>query len=236
MGFIVALTPLSIALVGWRGAAGSGTATGCASIWFGGLLLILAGLLEFVLEKNFPFVAFMGYGAHFLTYGATFVPSVDAVAAFTTYGSETLTPPFLASVGESRAFHSPEGFPPLILHHRSLLRPRNGNSLPRLPRMLGAHQRDFLLDLCLCHSRLWLGNRRFLATGSRQCVDGTTLLVGTGGSFFAAARFGWYIFVSVPVLENHITVLTSIPFVISASPRDLAWAVWMLDLSRGRGD
>jgi succinate-acetate transporter protein len=72
----------------------------CATIWFGGLLLILAGLLEFVLGNTFPFVVFMGYGAHFLTYGTTFVPYFDAVAAFTTDGSESLTPPFLASFGK----------------------------------------------------------------------------------------------------------------------------------------
>jgi succinate-acetate transporter protein len=74
----------------------------CASIWFGGFLLVLAGILEFFLGNTFPFVVFMGYGAHFLTYGTTFIPFFNAVAAFTASGDgQTQTPPFLASFGQS---------------------------------------------------------------------------------------------------------------------------------------
>jgi succinate-acetate transporter protein len=35
--------------------------------FFGGLLLIISGLLEFFLGNTFPSVVFFGYGAHFLT-------------------------------------------------------------------------------------------------------------------------------------------------------------------------
>ncbi|WPH03043.1 GPR1/FUN34/YaaH-class plasma membrane protein [Acrodontium crateriforme] len=55
MGFIVALTPLSCELMGWKGAAGNGVATGTASLFFGGMLLIIAGILEFILGNTFPF-------------------------------------------------------------------------------------------------------------------------------------------------------------------------------------
>jgi succinate-acetate transporter protein len=35
--------------------------------YFGGMLLIISGLLEFFLGNTFPSVVFFGYGAHFLT-------------------------------------------------------------------------------------------------------------------------------------------------------------------------
>lgn len=51
-GFAVGLTPLSAQLIGWRGAGGGmgdAQATVAATVFFGGLCLVIAGLLEFVL-------------------------------------------------------------------------------------------------------------------------------------------------------------------------------------------
>lgn len=42
--------------------------------FFGGLLLVLGGFLEFILGNTFPFVVFSSYGAFFLSFAATLQP------------------------------------------------------------------------------------------------------------------------------------------------------------------
>lgn len=73
-----------------------------ANYFFGGLLLILSGIGEFILGNTFPCCVFFGYGAHFLTFAATFTPFFAAISAYTTDGSQMQTPPFLASFGMPR--------------------------------------------------------------------------------------------------------------------------------------
>jgi len=85
LGFSVGLTPLAAELLGWRGAGGgSGNpqATVGATIWFGGVLLLIAGMLEFILGNTFPFIVFMGYGSHFLTVATTLTPFFGALSAY----------------------------------------------------------------------------------------------------------------------------------------------------------
>lgn len=106
LGFSVGLVPISTAFMGWRGAGGSAVATTTASIWFGGMLLIIAGFQEWILGNFFPMVVFFGYGAHFLTLGTTFMPFYNALAAYSPDGTTTITPAFAASYGRSiREFH-----------------------------------------------------------------------------------------------------------------------------------
>jgi len=66
------------------------------------MLLIISGALEFLLGNTFPSVVFFGYGAHFITFAATFQPFYSAISLYTTNGSQTQTPTFLASF----AFHA----------------------------------------------------------------------------------------------------------------------------------
>jgi len=58
VGFLLSLTPLSISLMEWRGAGGSGAATIGAYFFFGGVLMLLGGIGEvynpFLLLPNFP--------------------------------------------------------------------------------------------------------------------------------------------------------------------------------------
>ena len=108
MGFSTALTPLSAALLGWRGAGGAAQSSVGASITFGGFLLILAGLGEFLLGNTFPFLVFMGYGSHFLTFAITFIPFFNAVSAYTSGNpyigemNQEQTAAFANSYGELR--------------------------------------------------------------------------------------------------------------------------------------
>lgn len=85
----------------WRGSGALGTPTTTCSIWFGGLLLIIGGIGEFILGNTFPFVVFFGYGAHFLTYATTFMPFYGAVAFAAQGDAYNVTPTFAASFGKS---------------------------------------------------------------------------------------------------------------------------------------
>ncbi|ERF73616.1 hypothetical protein EPUS_00869 [Endocarpon pusillum Z07020] len=82
VGFILSLTPLSCALLGWRGSGGLGAAENGAYYFFGGLLMFTGGLLEFVLGNTFPFVVFCSYGAYWFTFGATLTPYYNAYGAY----------------------------------------------------------------------------------------------------------------------------------------------------------
>jgi len=84
VGFLLALTPLSADLMGWRGITGTavGTATIGTYFFFGGLLMILGSIGEWILGNTFPFVVFGSFGAFWLTFGATLQSSFNAVSAY----------------------------------------------------------------------------------------------------------------------------------------------------------
>lgn len=45
-------------------------------------MLTVAGLLEWILGNNFPFLVFFGYGAHILTFATTFMPEFNTIASY----------------------------------------------------------------------------------------------------------------------------------------------------------
>nr|MDZ8058384.1 GPR1/FUN34/YaaH family transporter [Nostoc sp. EkiNYC01] len=50
--------------------------------FFGGLLMMLGGFLEFILGNTFPFVVFCSFGAFWLSFAATLTPFFNATAAY----------------------------------------------------------------------------------------------------------------------------------------------------------
>ncbi|KAH6677637.1 hypothetical protein B0J14DRAFT_690144 [Halenospora varia] len=88
VGFVIALTPLCCALMGWRGAGGGGAAEIGAYYWFGGGLQLIAGILEFVLGNTFPFIVLSSFGAFFLTFATTLTPFYNASGAYGTNSAE----------------------------------------------------------------------------------------------------------------------------------------------------
>src|ERR1700744_691066 len=50
--------------------------------FFGGLLMVLGGFLEFILGNTFPFVVFSSFGAFWLAFGATLTPYFNASVAY----------------------------------------------------------------------------------------------------------------------------------------------------------
>ncbi|KAJ5168029.1 GPR1/FUN34/yaaH family-domain-containing protein [Penicillium canariense] len=82
MGFILSLTPMACDLMEWRGAGGFGAATVGVAYFFGGLLMILAAVLEFILGNTFIFVVFSSYAAFWLSLAATLTPFYAAYTAY----------------------------------------------------------------------------------------------------------------------------------------------------------
>lgn len=62
LGLVMALTPFSCDIMGWRGAGGDGAAATGAYYFMGGLLMVIGGVLEWVLGNTFPFLVFCAYG------------------------------------------------------------------------------------------------------------------------------------------------------------------------------
>ncbi|KAK5163687.1 hypothetical protein LTR04_002309 [Oleoguttula sp. CCFEE 6159] len=82
VGFLLSLSPLSCDLMGWRGAGGSGAAGTGAYYFFGGLLMVLGGVGEFIIGNTFPFVVFTSFGAFWLGFAATLQPLYNAWGAY----------------------------------------------------------------------------------------------------------------------------------------------------------
>lgn len=82
VGFLLSLTPLSNVLMGWRGSGGLGAAEVGAYYFFGGVLMIVGAILEFILGNTFPFVVFGSFGAFWLTFAATLTPYFNASIAY----------------------------------------------------------------------------------------------------------------------------------------------------------
>lgn len=68
--------------MGWRGAGGSGAASIPTYLFFGGILMLLGGLLEFFLGNTFPSVVFCSFGAFWLSFGGTLLPQFNAYALY----------------------------------------------------------------------------------------------------------------------------------------------------------
>ena len=54
--------------------------------FFGGVLMMVGGFLEFILGNTFPFVVFMSFGAFWLTFASTLQPFYYAYASYAPAG------------------------------------------------------------------------------------------------------------------------------------------------------
>ncbi|KAF2824487.1 hypothetical protein CC86DRAFT_56302 [Ophiobolus disseminans] len=104
VGFLLSLFPLSMTLMGWRGAGGLGAASTGFFFFFGGLCMVLGGLGEWILGNTFPFVVFTSFGAFWLSFAATLQPLYNAYTAYKVPGEATSTGQ------ESVGFNSGIGF------------------------------------------------------------------------------------------------------------------------------
>jgi len=82
IGFLLSLFPLSMILMGWRGASGLGASSTGFFFFFGGLCMVLGGVGEWILGNTFPFVVFTSFGAFWLSFAATLQPFYNTYTAF----------------------------------------------------------------------------------------------------------------------------------------------------------
>jgi hypothetical protein len=115
----------------------------------------------------------VGYGAHFLTFASTFQPFYNAIAAYTTDGSQTQTPAFAASFAFYAVFMGALSFVYLICSLRTNI-------------VFVGIFAAATLGFSLAAAAFWITAEGLTTIGAR-------CLVGTGGCFFAAAMFGWYL-------------------------------------------
>ncbi|TAQ86418.1 hypothetical protein B7494_g5260 [Chlorociboria aeruginascens] len=194
LGFLLSLTPLACDLMGWRGAGGNGAASTGSYYFFGGLLMILGGSLEFVLGNTFPFVVFVSFGAFWLAFAATLQPFYNAYGAYSTTGTAAdglQTVGFNASFGFFMIFM---GLLCLIYFICSL-------------RTNVAFVIIFLaltLAFSLLAATYWKNAEAIAATAQGNANTSASLLATVGrvqkaaGAFaFVAALAGWWIFFAI---------------------------------------
>jgi succinate-acetate transporter protein len=78
-----------------------------AYMFFGGVLLLISGIMEFVLGNTFPFAVFMSFGAFWFTFAITLQQGYGAFTTYAPPGSPDpavgiLTPGFNASFGKCK--------------------------------------------------------------------------------------------------------------------------------------
>jgi len=89
-GFLLSLTPLSIYLMNFgQTTATSATAIIGAFYALGGVCMILAGLLEWVLGNTFPFFVFTTFGGYWIAFAILNDPMIGVAAAFSANGNAT---------------------------------------------------------------------------------------------------------------------------------------------------
>lgn len=147
-GFLLSLTPLSMDLMGWRGVPPTGAAGIGCYIGFGGLLMLLGAIGEWILGNTFPCVVFGSFGSFWIALAITLMPSSGAASSYGPKASEE--PGFENSWGTSIAVRLLCGCP--LNLHRFLLG-LHGCSSHDLLDLRPPHQLGPLLDPLPPHSR-----------------------------------------------------------------------------------
>ncbi|KAF2091560.1 GPR1/FUN34/YaaH-class plasma membrane protein-like protein [Saccharata proteae CBS 121410] len=180
IGFLLSLSPLSCDLMGWRGSGGSGAASIGVYFFFGGLLMILGGLGEFIIGNTFPFVVFCSFGAFWLGFAATLQPFYNAYGAYSTTGNAA---DGLATVG----FRSSFAFFFLAMGLMCLI---------YLVCALRTNIVFVLIFLSLVVAFSLLAGAYWQFSNGNMALS-NRLTVGAGATVFTTCAFGWWIFFAI---------------------------------------
>ncbi|KAL7926431.1 GPR1/FUN34/yaaH family domain-containing protein [Trichoderma austrokoningii] len=184
VGFLMALTPLSCALMGWRGAGADGSATIPVYFFQGGVLMTLGGLLEWILGNSFSAVVFCTFGTFWLSYGGVLNPSFAAFSSFAAEneaGAEGLkTTGFNAGLGFWFLFMG-------LLCIIFLICSLRTNVAFFVIFLSLAIAFGLLTGAFWAQAEDWTGNAHYAHK----------LLVGAGASAFVTCLAGWYILLAI---------------------------------------
>lgn len=174
LGMNLSVSPLCCQLMGWAGAGGGGAATVGAFYFIGGLLMTLAGVLEFILGNTFTFVVFCSFGGFWFSFGATLTPAYNATGAYNP--SNPMNPEFHSSFAFFALFMGFLCFVYLICSFRI-------NCACMIMFL------SMTLGFCLMAGTYWL-----IARGNMDLAEKTQVV--TGASLFVTSISGWYYFVA----------------------------------------
>ncbi|KAI9893259.1 MAG: hypothetical protein M1814_000387 [Vezdaea aestivalis] len=202
IGFVMALTPLSFSLMGIQGAGLFGQAAIGTYWFFGGLLMFIAGIGEWILGNTFPSIVFGSYGAYWFAYGAVLTPAFNSYAAYAPGSADPLaglwTQGFNASLGFFDVFMAVLSFMYLICALRT--------NIVFVLIFLG-----LTLDFVFLAAVDFKSAHRNAAPTTN---DVSALQMATGALCFATVIPGWYIFFA--------QMLASVDFPLSLPVGDLS--------------
>ncbi|KAF2433583.1 GPR1/FUN34/YaaH-class plasma membrane protein [Tothia fuscella] len=185
IGFLLCLSPLSCDLMGWRGTASAPLAVGAAGTgtyyFFGGLLMILGSLGEWIIGNTFPFVVFGSFGAYWLAFAATLQPAYNAWGAYTPDPTEPSLG--LTSVGFRASF----AFFFVTMGIMCFI---------YLICSLRTNICFFFIFLTLTCAFSLLGGAYFQLANGNTAMAGK-LQVAAGAFTFCTCAFGWWIFFAI---------------------------------------
>lgn len=175
--FVLTATPLACCLMAWRGAGGGGAAFTGVLILFGGLLLVISSILEFILGNTFSSCAFGHLGAFCLAYGGTMTPAFNAAASYSPDGTDTLA-----------GLHSPEFVNTFAFFFlfMGLLMVIYCVCATRTNIVLVGIFASLMMHFSLLAAAYW-------RLGLEDAVTGNRLTVGGGAAVFVAAMLGFYL-------------------------------------------
>ncbi|KAK2596737.1 hypothetical protein QQS21_006192 [Conoideocrella luteorostrata] len=204
-GFVLSLTPLSMDLMGWRGAGGNGAASIPVYFFQGGVLMTVGAILEWILGNTFPAVVFSVFGTFWLSYGGVLNPDFAAFASYaptdaTSPAQGLTTPGFNASIAYWFLFMGLICFVFLICSLRT-------------------NVAFFVIFLSLVIAfglitGAFLLNAADITGNANQAHK---LLVGAGAATFVTSMAGWYILLAL--------LLAAVDFPIQIPVGDLSTTV-----------
>ncbi|KAJ5471013.1 hypothetical protein N7530_008370 [Penicillium desertorum] len=177
-GFVMALTPLCFSLMGWRGAVGR-------TSFFGGILLLVGGLLECIIGNTFSSVVFMSFACFYLTLAATLQPFYNA------YGAYSPTPSDPTAGLATESFNASFGFFLVCFNLLCFFY------------LICAFRTNLVLVYILFTVVIGVGliNADYWYLAMKETALAEKLQVGGGAVLFAACLGGWYLLFSL-LLES----------------------------------
>jgi len=199
VGFLLSLTPLSCEIMGWRGASPTGAATLGCYFAFGGILMTLGSIGEWVLGNTFPCVVFGSFGAFWFAFGITLTPYSGSYGSF---GQNAINNP--AGGLATNAFNSGWAFFLVFMGVLCLI-----YSICALRTNLILFLILFLLVPafgCLAAA--------FWFIGAGNATAAAPVLLAGGACAFVVCLLGWYIFAAI--------LLAAVDFPLSLPVFDLS--------------
>jgi len=182
--------------MGWRGAGGNGAASIGAYYFFGGLLMIVGGFLEFILGNTFPFVVFISFGAFWLSFAATLQPSYYAYGLYAPADATSETAG-LSTVGFTASFGFFLVFMGLLCLIYLICSLRTNIAFVIIFFTL-------VLAFSLLAATYWHQAEGFGMTAAGDTAGGAAaqalagrLLIAAGGCLFVTCMAGWWIFFAI---------------------------------------